>query len=154
MSERFNPCRRCTKFKKLDFVHGYHLGFNGLCHLTESGPIIASLHVWLVYLCSPTNLCPRIIYLITKSTRHWGSIGTSISMTTTLCRHVSHEHCSHLRNTFRRCATLIIFLWLSNHIKYYCPPTQTFYEKLLLKIMPPRLTNTFAFGSLVEGLPS
>ena len=109
-SERFYPSTQYTKFNTLNSYMEIILDFMASCHLAEPGCIIASLHVSLVYLCSPTNLCPQIIYLITKSTRHRGSIGTSISMTTTLCRHVNHEHCSHLRNTFCRCATLIILL--------------------------------------------
>ena len=53
-----------------------------------------------------------------------GSMGTSISMTITLCRHGSYDLRGRFRNHFRCCATLIIMLRFINLIKFYCPPTQ------------------------------
>ena len=83
-----------------------------------------------------------------------GSIGTSIFGTTILCRHGSSEICGRLRNYFRRCATLLILLRFNNHIEFYCPPTKPFTRNSFSKNMPLWATNTFAFGSMVEGLPS
>ena len=101
------------KTQHLEFVYGYYLGFHGFKPFTgvRAHPFFFACVVDLSLFNSNSLLSNH--YLITKSTRHQGSIDTSISMNTTPCRHGSYEHCSHVRNIFRSCVTLIILLWFT-----------------------------------------
>ena len=101
--------------------------FMASSHLTESGPIIASLYAV-------------------------GSIVASISGATTLCRHGSHGRHGCLRNGFRCCATLLILFRFNNLIEFYCPPTHT--RNSFSRNKPLLATKHFAFGLSVEEIPS
>ena len=93
-------------------------------HLTELGPINASLHVVGSSFFYNNHLFSNLLFdhKINQPDLR-GLIVISISGATTLCRHVSYEHRGCHRKHFRCCATLIIMLRFNNPIEFYCPPT-------------------------------
>ena len=60
-SERFYPSGQYMKFNTLNSYMDTILDLMVSNHFAESGPIIASLYVWLIYHCSVTILCSQII---------------------------------------------------------------------------------------------
>ena len=100
------------------------LDFMVISHLTEFGPINASLHAVGLSLFYNNHLFSNLLfdYKINQPYLR-GSIVISISGATTLCRHASYEHRGCHRNHFRRCATLLIMFRFNNLIEFYCPPT-------------------------------